>query len=97
MPEPLPEVGSVHFLIEISKDGSYTRHELRDTPPYTNQSQQPMLNGWCGSFNNVSTYGRGLAKVVRVARNGRVLVSSVDRDTDEAQAVLEELGYPDLR
>lgn len=92
----LPEVGSVHFLVEISKDGGYTRYELRDTPPYTNQSREPKLNGWCGSFNNVATYGKGLAKVIRVAKNGRVLVESVARDCEEAQATLDELGYPEL-
>ena len=38
----------------------------------------------------------GLDKVVRVAKNGRVLVQEVDKDSDEGRSTLEELGYPGL-
>ena len=92
----LPDVGSIHFLIRISKAGGFTRYDLRDTPAYTNQSQEPTLDGWCGTYNDVATYGQGLAKVVRIAKNGRVLLTRVDPQSDEGQAYLEEMGYPDL-
>lgn len=65
------------------------------TPPaHTNQSHKPRLRGWCGSWNDTSTYGRGVWEVVRVAKNGRCLLSELDGD--EMQAVLDDLGYPDL-
>ena len=95
--EQLPQVGYIGFLVRISNQiKGWERHELRDTPAYTNESRQPKLNGWCGSWNDTSTHGCGLAKVVRVAKNGRVLVQEVDKDSDEGQATLEELGYPGL-
>lgn len=95
-PDESLAVGDIGFLIENSSEmnGGWERWELRDTPPYTNRSKMPRLNGWCGSYNNVSTNGHGIGKVIRVAKNGRCLIQTLEGD--EQQAALEELGYPEL-
>ncbi len=80
------------FLVRISPQGEADRYQLRDTPAYTNQSREPRLDGWCGSWNNTSTSGMGI--VEKVARNGRALVRLLDGP--ELLAALEELGYPEL-
>jgi len=94
-PDETLEVGSNGFLIENSNpyDG-WNRYELRDTPAFTNRSHEPRLHGWCGSYNNVSTYGHGFWVVTKVAKNGRALIKELDGD--ELAAALEELGYPEL-
>ena len=94
-PDENLNVGSIGFLIEISNAISgYERYELRDTPPYTNQSHKPVLDGWCGSYNDTSTYGKGMWVVERMAKNGRALIRELEGD--ELQAALDEFGYPDL-
>jgi hypothetical protein len=50
--------------------------------------------GWCGSYNDLSTSGCGMARVVRVARNGRALVETLAGY--DLAAALDELGYPEL-
>ncbi len=88
-------IGEIGFLVRLHQEiEGWERVILRDTPVYTHRSRQPLLEGWCGSFNNLSTYGEGMAKVERIARNGRALVRSLDGD--ELVAALEELGYPEL-
>jgi hypothetical protein len=71
------------------------RHELRLRPPYTNQSREPRPKGWCGSYNNVSTYGRGIWRVIRRVENGRCKIEEIT-DSDRLANFLEEFGYPDL-
>ena len=94
-PDDTLTVGTIGFLIEHSNENTgVSRFELRDTPPYTNRSHEPRLTGWCGTWNNVGTYGQGMARVKRLARNGRALVRKLDGD--ELAAALEELGYPEL-
>lgn len=94
-PDDTLTVGTIGFLIEHSNENTgVSRFELRDTPPYTNRSHEPRLTGWCGTWNNVGTYGQGMARVERLARNGRALVRKLDGD--ELAAALEELGYPEL-
>ena len=88
-------VGETGFLVEITHTtNGWTRFSLRDHPPKTNQSFKPMLHGWCGSYNDVSTFGRGMARVERVAKNGRAFVRELTGD--ELVAALEDFGYPDL-
>lgn len=95
-PDDRLTVGDFGFLVHIENPVKRTEHyELRDTPPTTNQSYQPVLNGWCGSYNNTSTYGRGMWKVERMARNGRAFVRELEGD--DLAAALEEFGYPDLK
>jgi hypothetical protein len=92
-PDDMPEMG---FLVEINHENKgSTRYELRLRPPYTNQSREPRPTGWCGSYNNVSTFGRGIWRVIRRVENGRCKIEAV---TDSAQLAdfLEEFGYPDL-
>jgi len=92
-----PKVGSLHFLVEVSHSlNGWERFDLRDRPAHTNQSCQPRLSGWCGSWNDTSTFGRGIAKMTRIARNGRVCICNVDPASAEGKAFLEEMGYPDL-
>jgi len=88
-------VGDVGFLVERSNPYQrLQRFELQDTPPHTNQSHQPRLYGWCGSWNNFSTYGHGLHRVEKIARNGRAYVRHVS--ILELDMELEKLGYPQL-
>ena len=89
--------GEIGFLVETC-DASRkwaTTHSLRDRPCHTNVSHEPRLRGWCGSTNNISYDALGLAKVVRVAKNGRVQI--VEVKGEEGAAWLEnEAGYPEL-
>ena len=87
-------VGQVGFLVLVSPEQRADRYDLRDSPPHTNQSHEPRLNGWCGTTDNVAVYGRGMARVVRVARNGRALV--VPLEGEDLRAALDTLGYPEL-
>ena len=89
-------VGDAGFLVHIENQvKGWERFELRDRPPYTNQSREPMPIGWCGSHNDTSTYGKGVWQVVQVARNGRVQINKV-LDRDKLEAFLNEYGYPEL-
>ncbi len=86
-------VGDVGFLINFS-EGAHDSYVVRDTPAHTNMSHQPQLNGWCGTTNNRATYGCGMVKVERMAKNGRAFVRQLEgADLD---AALEEFGYPGL-
>ena len=94
-PDETLHVGDTGFLVEqcnVMHDSS--RYELRDTPAYTNRSHEPLLHGWCGTYNDLATYGRGMVRVIRLARNGRALVQEIGGE--ELEAALEELGYPEL-
>lgn len=72
----------------------WDRFSLENRPPYTNKSGEPRLMGWCGTTNDISVTGCGMAKVVRVAGNGRALVQILEgQDLKDA---LDELGYPEL-
>lgn len=94
-PDERMSVGDKGFLIELSHGTQgWQRYELRDTPAHTNQTRKPTLHGWCGSYNDLNTYGRGVWEVVRVAKNGRCLIQELDGTA--RQAVLDDLGYPDL-
>lgn len=87
--------GDKGFLVE-SYDGNNgsTHYTLRNTPAYTNRSNEPRLHGWCGSYNNLSTTGYGAWKVIRVAKSGRVLIKELEGE--ELNEFLEEMGYPEL-
>lgn len=89
------KVGDVGFLVQHSHNlKGWIRHDLRLTPAHTNQSQEPRLDGWCGTYNDVATHADGMVRVERVAKNERVLVKRLAGD--ELTAALEELGYPEL-
>jgi hypothetical protein len=85
-------VDGVGFLVEVAPEGRDGRYQLRERPPHTNQSHEPRLHGWCGTTDNVAIFGRGLARVSRVTKNGRVQLSSVPATPE----LLEQLGYPEL-
>lgn len=89
------QVGDIGFLIERS----HARHrtevmELCDLPAHTNGSNKPRLYGWCGSYNDLSTYARGMGRVERLAKNGRAYVRLLE--DEEIPPALEDLGYPEL-
>jgi hypothetical protein len=89
-------IGDTGFLIQFShEDTRGISYALRDTPAHTNQSHMPRLEGWCGTTNNVSTTALGAWSIVRVAKNGRILIQQIT-DPDLLAAFLEEHGYPDL-
>jgi hypothetical protein len=89
------EVGAVGFLIERVNEFQGSRHfTLEAHPPRTNQSHMPRLTGWCGTTNNVGVFGHSIAKVTRLARNGRAEVCELVGA--ELRAAALHLGYPDL-
>lgn len=90
-------IGDAGFLISHTNNnhGGATHYVLRDTPAHTNMSREPRLTGWCGETNNISTNACGAWKIVRVAKNGRILIQQIV-DEAELAAFLEEHGYPDL-
>lgn len=89
-------VGQTGFLVQILNETRRSeRIEMRDRPPRTNQSHAYRPNGWCGSSNDVSTYGLGVWTVTRVAKNGRAQVARVT-DRDALEKFLDEYGFPDL-
>ena len=93
-PDESLRVGDTGFLILLSHPGRTDRYIVRGTPARTNQSFENRLYGWCGSYNDLSTYACGIVRVVRVARNGRVLVAQLTGAS--RSSALDELGYPDL-
>lgn len=82
------------MLAFFNENNASTRFVLRNQPAYTSRSNEPKLYGWCGSYNNVGTYGEGAVKVVRVAKSGRYLVQGLKGP--ELNQFLEEMGYPEL-
>jgi hypothetical protein len=87
-------VGSqVGFLVRVVRENERSeRHVLKARPAHTNRSHEPRLHGWCGTDDNIARYGCGLARVSRVAGNGRAQLVRVEPTTE----ILESLGYPGL-
>jgi len=84
------------YLIEkYDSNNNRTWHILSDAPPRTNQSNEPTVVGSCGSYNNVSTNGKGIWKVIKALNNGRVKLERVT-NADKIAAYLEETGFPDI-
>ncbi len=87
--------GDSAFLISFYNENTGgTRYTLRNQPAYTNVTNEPRLNGWCGSYNNISTHAEGVVKVVRIAKSGRYLVAHLT--LKENEDFLNEMGYPEL-
>jgi hypothetical protein len=94
-PDDRLQVGQTGFLVERSNPvQGWRRRSLDSLPPTTNRSHQPRLTGWCGSYNDTSTCGCGMARVVRLAGNGRALVEVLAGD--DLRQALEQAGYPEL-
>jgi hypothetical protein len=87
--------GVVGFLVERANvlRGSST-YSVEGNPPTTNQSFEPRLHGWCGTYNDLATFGRGLVRVTKTTDNGRAYVQELQGD--ELLQALEALGYPEL-
>lgn len=94
-PDENLSVGDKGFLINTSNPIKGTdTYFLRDTPAYTNQSHEPKLHGWCGSWNDTSTRGCGMWEVTRCAKNGRAYITEIEGW--KLKEALEEFGYPEL-
>lgn len=91
-------IGEVGFLVERHHltNGGEPTFALQERPACKNLSGAPTYEGWCGTTNDNYLCAHGLARVLRIAKNERVLVERLTDDT-EISAQLEELGYPDLR
>jgi hypothetical protein len=90
------KVGDRAFLVEKQHNTKGQHYyELRDTPPQTNQSFAYRLEGWCGTYNDLATYGAGAVEVVKIAKNGRLQVRQLDGDA--LDAFLDESGFPELK
>lgn len=89
----LDDAGNPGFLIKIDPvyaGTGLTYYQLRQHP--THDADGPVLDEHAATIDGVARYGRGLAKVVRRAANGRVCLARVPATA----ALLEELGYPEL-
>lgn len=85
----------VGFLVcRVNQHGT-ERYNLEDHPPHGNTSGKPTPCGWCGTYNNIATYGMGVWRIVRIARNGRIEIAEVT-DKDNLMKYLDDVGYPDL-
>jgi len=88
-------VEDVGFLVEITDNNlGSNRYEVWSAPAHTNMSREPLLYGWCGSWNNRATEACGMVRVIREAKNGRLLVQELEGA--DLAAELEKAGYPDL-
>jgi len=88
-------VGDSAFLICFHDENrGATRYQMRLQPAYTNRSNEPKLNGWCGTYNNLSTTAFGAWKVAKIAKSGRYLLRSLEGQ--ELKDFLNEMGYPEL-
>lgn len=89
-------VGSKGFLTCNHHElKGWSRYKLRDMPPKTNSSFEDRPYGWCGTYDNIATYGEGVWEVIRIAKNGRALLQEIT-DTETLAGYLDETGYPDL-
>jgi hypothetical protein len=89
-------VGDIGFLVETHNvDHDATSYGLYQRPCHTNQSHEPRLTGWCGATNNTSRHATGLARVVKVALNGRVQIVPVT-GAEGAAWLSDVAGYPEL-
>lgn len=91
------EVGKVGFLVErchINRFDQKNRFYLQRSPARANMSGEVIYEGWAGTSNEVSGYGRGLATIVKIAQNGRAMVRALS-GAEEVRALVA-LGYEDL-
>jgi hypothetical protein len=87
-------VGQIGFLLTTCRDGRDERGYLSEHPGHTNMSHERRLYGWLGTSDDVAHYAHGMARVTRIAQNGRACV--VTLAGAELAAALEQLGYPEL-
>jgi len=57
-------------------------------------SRKPMLYGYCGHWYEIVTEACGMVRVIREAKNRRLLVQEMKGA--DLTAALEKAGYPDL-
>jgi hypothetical protein len=89
------EVDEIGFLQETFHENTGSKnYRLTDRPPKTNRSFEYKLEGWCGTYNNVATYGRGVWKIIKTLPNERIHIEEVLGD--ERNMFLKEMGFPEL-
>lgn len=95
--EPDREPGSLAILVEHSHNlKGWLRPVLQDEPPRTNQSHQPRLFGWCGTYNDEHIQADGVWEIVKYTQTShRVYIRPV-REPERVNAYLEGIGYPEL-
>ena len=71
------------------------RYYLRDNPPKTNVSFEARPYGWCGTCDDIATFGEGVWEVTKLAKNGRVQLTEIT-DAETLAEFLDEFGYPEL-
>jgi hypothetical protein len=86
--------GNIGFLVFVVPQTGEDHYVLREHPALANQSREPRLTGWLGTTDNVARYGQGLARITKIARNGRFRIQRLE--VGDADAALNELGYPEL-
>lgn len=88
-------IGEAGFLVERENSTTGADHySLESAPAHTNQSHMPRLNGWCGSYNDLSLHACGAWRIVEQAKNGRMRIKELAGD--DLRRFLEEAGYPEL-
>ena len=86
----------IGFLVErLQNQHNTSTFSIRNRPPCTNVSQKPRPLGWCGTYDDVSVYGRGIWRVVKTLDNGRCLIQRVTK-REEIFEYLDSVGYPCL-
>ena len=89
-------VGDVGFVAEWDDTNSRTEgHDFERGPFRKNLSHEPILVGWCGSTNNVSTTALGVGVVTRITNSGDRMRIKMLHGDDLTEA-LDNLGWPDL-
>lgn len=86
------KVGDIGFLLELTPQTGASRIELRDSPARTAGTLTDILYGFIPGRTAVEALG--VAKVVKVAGNGRGQVETLWGS--DLENTLQELGYPDI-
>jgi hypothetical protein len=90
------QAGQIGFLIEREHNlQGWRKLHISDVPAHGNMDHRPHLNGWCGTTNDVAVYAHGMARVVKISKNGNRAYVHRLFGTDLSSA-LEEAGYPEL-
>ena len=90
------QIGERGFLVRNHHETKqWSRYYLRDNPPKTNVSFVATPYGWCGTCDNIATFGEGVWEVTKITRNGRAQLTEI-ADAERLTEFLDEVGYPEL-
>lgn len=88
------KIGDVGYVVSVERDG-YSRWSLRDRPGHTNQSNEPRLEGWCGTTDNRALHAHGVGRIVAMNRRGDRLRVEYLEGRELAEFLVSD-GYPRL-